>query len=230
MGTENSNKPDNEKLPQNGEDKENTEPGDESDNGGEGGEGGNEVDPAELKKELDSLKARNKALQEENTKRRLENKKLKEGAPKEDKKKPQEETIESVREAANKRLKSALIRSELASVASDAHDHDLLRKALGKDLDDVDVDLDDESVDRNALEELVVKIREKKPFLFKAAAKEGGEGETKKNGAPLPRDNGRPVGSKTEAAHWKLLKQQGRHEEARAYYNTNRLAIMSQMS
>lgn len=211
-----------------------TEEGDEEE-GEEGGDGEPadedeaDEDPVSLKKKLLAAKKHNKDLKAENTQRRLKNRELRAAVEeKKNKGKGEQETIESLKAAHNAKLRNTMLRAELASVASDANDHQLLFTALGKDLDDVDVDVESDDVDRPELERLVEKMREKKPFLFKAKEAAGEERSFKK-GSPLPKDgNGRPKGGKNELAVWKQLKDAGRGSEAQEYYNKNRAAILAQ--
>ncbi len=191
------------------------------------------------KQQADEAASRQKALKEENIQRRLENKKLKAELDSLKKKsgKAEAETIEGVKSASEKKIRTALIRAEVASVASDAQDHGLLLSALGS-LEDLDVDTDEGSVDRETLEEKVAALREKKPFLFKAkgksAAAEGDEAEEEVDPKSVksiklnPDKNGQPKGGKSHYAVYKTLKTQGRHKEAQEYYNKHHKLINSQ--
>lgn len=175
-----------------------------------------------------------KALKDEAIQRRKENKALKEKLERQEralailqgKEKPDLDPVEQAKAAQESKLRNALLRAELASVARDAHDPSVLMALDAKLFKDVTVDLDNETVDREELEASVNKLRQTRPYLFKSAELPKDKDKT----APLPKDGGQPTNGKNHMAIWKQLKDQGRTAEAAGYYQKNRAEIMAQMN
>lgn len=171
-------------------------------------------------------------LKQENKERRLENKSIKEKLDKFEKAfsvangKDTPDPVAEAKKQGDAKMKRALLRSELASVARDAHDPAMLFKAAPELFADIDVDLDTEMVDKDALEAAVAAAREKHPFLF--AVKGETEDRTHVKTGALPPDRGTPKTGKNFFGEWRGLIKQNRPQEARAYYVKHRAEILAQ--
>lgn len=195
-----------------------------------------EEEPEEESNEtLESLKAHNAKLKEENKKRRLDGKTLKAEMEKRDKalaalglgKKEgeQEDPLERAKKESDLKMARTLMKAEFMSLAKDAHDPMMVFKAHYDSLKDIEVDLDNETVDVEALTERIGEIRKKSPFLFQSS--EGAEEQKtviKKNP-----DKVRQGGGGSEYKEWQKLVQSGDKRGAQAYYGKNKDKILLQM-
>lgn len=194
-----------------------------------------ETDPEE-KLDAAKLQAENKKLREENAKRRIEAKTTKETLDRQSKAlailqgkdEPDVAPLEKAKADADRKMRNALLKGELASVAKDAHDiADVF--AIGSSLfKEVAVDVENETVDREALKEAVDGLRKSKPFLFESS--EENPTIVSPKGPPLPKDRAAPKGGTSEKAQWNALKAAGRNAEANEFYAKHKDTIRRQLS
>lgn len=182
---------------------------------------------------LESLKARLKKVNESDKKRRLKNKELELELAKHQKLSDQEQAVQKAQKEANAKNARILLKGELASVAKDVHDPAALFRAFGDRFSDIDVDLENETVDRDALKEKLEDIRKEAPYFFKSDKTEPldddeGDGKTKVIIKKNP-DKGRQGGGGSEYKEWMKLKESGAKKEAQAFYAKNRDKILMQL-
>lgn len=178
-----------------------------------------------------------KKLRAENAKRRVENKELKGRLERFEKafqlitgKEPDAaaEAAQKVKADADLKMSRSIIRSELAVVARDAHDPKALLKMHPEEFKDITVDIDEESCDRDALNEAVARVKKKSPWLF-SATPAAGQSEKDKKAKPPPDGSGAPSAGGSHRKKWKELQEQGRHHEANEYYKKNRVEILAEL-
>lgn len=186
--------------------------------------------------EAKELRASLKKANDEAKTRRLENKKLLE------EKKDRDEKIEALNGAAKKepdpvktlqvandlKLSRSLLRGAIAAEAKDAHDPAALLQAYPAAFKDIEVDLENESVDSDQLTEAVEKLRKNKPFLFQGAKQE----EAPLRSVRLPPDGagGAPKAKPgSERATWNKLVAAGDVLGAQQFYAKNKAMILKQM-
>ncbi len=202
---------------------------------GEGEEGDDEGDDEPEEVDVEKLKAQNKKLREENAKRRVATKKVEEENQRQKKalgilqgkEVGEVDPLEAAQKAADAKLRRATLKGALASVAKDAHDPLLLLSAYPSHFEGVEVDLENESVDEDALEEAVAALRKKKPFLFGAGAADETKVDDKKTKfVKLPKGGPPKVGT-DHMATWRQLKETD-PRGAQEYYKKNLEAIRAQ--
>lgn len=143
--------------------------------------------------------------------------------------------VAEIKKSSDAKMRNAFLKAAVAAnVGADAHDPAAVYLLASKKLGDVEVDLDTEEVDGDALSEVLDEMREKQPFLFKKAeAAEGGEEKkpttNKVRTGKLPPDAGHGTRGANHYQQYQQLVQQNRAGEAQAYYQANRAAILVQM-
>ena len=182
----------------------------------------------ELKEEAKQRRLENKKLKADNSKTKAELERYKKGlAIIQGKEAPELDPVEETKKQGDTKLRNAMLKAELASRATDANDVALLFSGFKSRFDAVEVDVDAETVDGDAVDEILKDLRKEKPFLFRGA--DADEGATKKKGGSLSPDGpGRPTKAGAEYATWKQMQSQNRPlSEIQAYYNKNRVAILA---
>lgn len=196
----------------------------------EEGEGDDkEEDPAALKAQIKKLRDENakkrvseKAAKEENERYK---KALKALGVKGEEGGDELSPIEKSKLESEAKVKRAMIKAELAVVARDAHNPNVLLQSFPSKFKDIEVDVDGESVDSEALKEAVESIRKDNPWMFQP--KEGTKAAVTP-GKKAP-DNGRPTGGVDHKAEWQRLKQGGQNAAAAKYYAEHKAMILSQL-
>lgn len=171
-----------------------------------------------------------KKLKDEAAARRLENKDLKAKVEKFEKAlgvitgktEGNADPIEAQKKASDTKLRNAMLRAAVASAAKDAHDSKLVFSVT--DLSKIDVDLENETWDDDAVIEAVSKVRKDKAFLFSTTVAD--PKKTKVGGKPAPDGSGQPSNGVNHREVWNQLKAQGRTAEAQEYWVKNNKEIM----
>lgn len=204
--------------------------------------GGTEEGDDEESEEADSddvkvLKAQNEKLKKENAKRRVSERDTKAQIERQNKALAilqgkdvgTVDPIEKAQTESKLKMSRALIKAELSTVARDAHNPGKLFAAFSDKFKDIEVDLDAETVDTDALKEAVDSIREENPWMFQSKESESSKPAIDpKTGKRAP-DKGTPAAGKSHKAEWNRLKQAGLTAEAAKYYKENRLLILTQL-
>lgn len=189
-------------------------------------------EPEEENETVEQLKARLKKVNESDKKRRLKNKELEAELAKHQKLSDQEQAVAKAKKEADAKNARILLKGELASVAKDVHDPQALFRAFGDKFKDIDVDLDAETVDRDALKSVLDDIREEAPYFFKGSKneplEEEGDDKTKVIIKKNP-DKGRQGGGGSEYKEWVKMKESGDKKGAQAFYAKNRDKILLQL-
>lgn len=180
----------------------------------------------ELKAALTASKEREKKSRDESIKRRqdlkktkAENDRLQKGlAIIQGKKEGDIDPVEKAQTESKAKVSRAILRSEIANHAKDAHDPKMLLQVAPDVFADIDVDVDTETVDEDALKTAIDALRTAKPFLFQTKGEGDDDGKGKgKNIVKMP-PGGPAANGKNAFATWKQLQSQGRSNEAAAYY------------
>lgn len=195
-------------------------------------DGSEEVTPEAFKKMKEQLSK----VKGEAKERRLENKKLKDDADKRaqealdvltgKRKGGEDDPLAKVKKDADEKMSRTLLRAEFMALAKDAHDPSMTFKAFASEMTDVEVDLENESVDVDALKGKLDEFRKRSPFLFQSQSDL--QDETK----PIKRNpdgSGRASGGGSEYKQWQALQQSGNRREAQEFYNKNRVKILTQL-
>lgn len=142
--------------------------------------------------------------------------------------------VEAAKKAADARVKNAILKSEVVSRAarSGAADAADVFSLMRTELADLEVDLENESVDGEALDEKIAEFKKRKPHLFSSSSssegdeKDGETGAEKKKPAKMPDGNGRPPArGGTAYQQWQTLVKGGRQQEANQFYAKNKKDI-----
>lgn len=189
-------------------------------------------DPVKLKAALAKAKTREEKTRKEAIDRRKKNKELVERNERlerglaiiQGKKEADIDPVEKAQNEAKLKMSRAILRSEIAASAQDAHDPKLLLQVAPEIFKDIEVDLDGETVDAEQLTEALDGLRKSKSFLFKPAEElQDGDPLEKKKGVKPPPKGGQPPkgGGSNVFAQWKALQNAGRKHEADAFYIKN---------
>jgi hypothetical protein len=183
-------------------------------------------DVAKLKASLKAEREKAKKARQESIERRKKNKALadeneryKKGlAIIQGKDKPDLDPLEAAKKETEGKMRRAILKGELAVVAKDAHNPTELLALAPKAFADIEVDLENEVVDADALKEVVDGIRKEKPYLFASKDDEDDGLDMKDKSKPVkPPRGGPPTKGTKHVAQWKQLKAQGRQREAQEY-------------
>lgn len=214
----------------------------EGEEGDDADEDEEEEEPSEDPKVI-KLQSQLKKAREDAAKHRISVRELKEKQEKTDKalaalngKEEKTDPLEELKRSSEAKLKRSLLKGELAVVAKDAHNPGLLMSAFSKNFEDVEVDVEGETVDTESLTEKVQELRESHPYLFKKeevdeeVELEEKKDEKKKKGGTLPPDRGgKPKGGTNHKDIWQNLIKQGKKPEAQAYYREHKSDILARM-
>ncbi len=203
----------------------------ESEDGDEGDEDGEDDPPTE---DVATLKAQNEKLKKENAKRRVSERDTKAQIERQNqalailqgKKVGDIDPIEKAQTESKLKTSRALIKAEIGNMARDAHNPGAIFATYGGRFKDIEVDLDEETVDTDSLKEVIDGIRKESPWMFQST-----KDETKvdlKTGKRAP-DKGSPVTGKNQKAEWQKLLQEGRVAEANKFYKENQALIRAQL-
>jgi len=139
-------------------------------------------------------------------------------------------TVDAAATASTEKQKRLLVRSEfvgLAAAAGAISAGDAFELARPY-LKDVAVDLENESVDAEALVDAVEALKKAKPFLFKAEGAQNDSGDDAdgvKRPAKKPDGSGKPAAGGTDYEKWQALVKSGRNAEAATFYGKNKAGI-----
>lgn len=207
--------------------------------GGEGGgdddEGGDDGGDDEEEKDAAKLQANLKKARAENAKRRVKEKETQEENDRlkkalgilQGKKEGDIDPLEKAKAETDGKLRRSILKGSVAILGKDAHNPGMLLSAFQSKFKDVEVDIDTEEVDEDAVKEVIAGIKKENPWMFQSA--EGDKGAEKNKGGKRAPDSGRPIGGVDHKAEWNKLKSENRHKEAQKYYAENKAAILSQL-
>lgn len=197
-------------------------------------EGGEEEDDEE-----EQGSAEVKKLKAENAKRRIENKKASEErealkaenarlkAALTGEKEVKVDPVEELKKETDRKLRNALLKGAVASVAKDAFDSSLLLSVAPGLFKDVEVDVENESVDEEQLSEALTTLRKSKPFLFETP--ESGKPTEKGKPVKRPPENGKPANGDNHLAQWRQLQSSNAKGDASDYYVKHNKEIKEQL-
>ncbi len=138
------------------------------------------------------------------------------------------DAVTATKKAAEEKHARILLKSAfVAEVAKEAHSADAAFAVAAGLLKSVSVDIENESVDADALKGAVAELKKQSPFLFQSPAQAGAG--SSKVAAPLD-GNGRPVATNGNPyLTWRGLKDANRSQEAAEFYRKNFEAIRNAM-